>query len=117
METQYGVAVNTGFLAGPATDLIGHFRSSITGFVVSGLTDSSDNAALTYIAGQAESELLVAVAKPATQALASLDAYSPRSATPLYPKQGDAIDRKLESIFPDQDQDTPPSRRRFSKAG
>ena len=56
-------------MAGPATDLIGNFKSSITGFVLYSLTDGSDNAALTYIAGQAATELLVAVAKPATQAL------------------------------------------------
>ena len=36
--------------------------------------------------------------------------YSPRSATPLYPKQGDAIDRKLKSIFPDKILALSPSR-------
>ena len=66
---RYGVAVDTSFFARPATDLVGSFRAKITGYVVYSLADSSDNAALTYIAGQPAHELLVAVAKPATQAL------------------------------------------------
>lgn len=69
MRSYFGVIVNDTYLTDPAALLAEH-RDNITGVVRFDSADgASVNAALTYVAGQASSDLLVAASTPATLSL------------------------------------------------
>lgn len=63
MRKHFGVKVDASMLTEPMK-LLGSYKSQITGYVKHSMTDNSTNAALTFIAGQKPSELLIAVSTP-----------------------------------------------------
>ena len=57
-------------------DILSLFHNKITGYVLYNTTDGSVNAALTYIAGQKQNELLVATSSTSTKTLSMLKSWS-----------------------------------------
>ena len=68
LVAHFGVTADAQYLSSPPK-LLASFKSQITGYVKHSMSDGSVNAALTFIAGQKASELLVAASTPAMLAL------------------------------------------------
>ena len=68
LVAHFGVTADAQYLSSPPK-LLAAFKSQITGYVKHSMSDGSVNAALTFIAGQKASELLVAASTPAMLAL------------------------------------------------
>eukprot|EP00658_Telonema_sp_P-2_P008918 TRINITY_DN13378_c0_g1_i2.p1 TRINITY_DN13378_c0_g1~~TRINITY_DN13378_c0_g1_i2.p1 ORF type:complete len:246 (-),score=56.57 TRINITY_DN13378_c0_g1_i2:212-949(-) len=69
MVSSFGGVANTSYLDAPLPGLVHEHRSSLTGVVRFNMSDGSVNAAITFVAGQAPHELLLAASPPATLTL------------------------------------------------